>query len=220
MRRAGSNRTSLSHPASCLPSLVTVLLPVPLTVRLGIGTMKALTPARLTRAARSPRLHCLAFPTFRPQPREPSAGRFIRRCSASGWFQASPPHEQARHRPPLNRVRQPPPPQGQALRTVASSPVAPHPALLLAWPTQLPSTTELRHPPARTCTVPTWQLHGRTHGRACPGHPCRHRWRGGVCREQSERHCPMGSRLVGDFIKHATGFVVSQSAYCHKGNSS
>src|SRR6185312_2801937 len=59
-----------------------------------------------------------------------------------------------------------------SLRTVGSSPVAPHPALLLlAWPTQLPSTTKLRHPPARTCTVPTGQLHGRTHGRARPGQP-------------------------------------------------
>jgi hypothetical protein len=70
-------------------------------------------------------------------------------------FQASPSHEQARHRPPPKQVRHP-----TDCRFVSGcSP----PRLACAWTTQLPSTTELRHPPARTCTVPTWQLHGRTH---------------------------------------------------------
>ncbi len=119
------------------------------------GTMKALTPASLTQTDRSPRLLRLAFPTFRPQPREPSAGRFASRLSASGCFQASP--HMSRLATDPRRIR------FVILRTVGSSPVAPHPASLA---TQLPSTTEPRHPPARTCTVPTWQLHGRTHAGA------------------------------------------------------
>src|ERR1700761_2629392 len=48
----------------------------------GIGTMKALTPGSLTCAARSLRLPRLAVPAFRPQPRDPSAGRFASRLSA------------------------------------------------------------------------------------------------------------------------------------------
>ena len=48
----------------------------------GIGTMKALTPDGFTCTARSLRLLRLAVPTFRPQPRDPSAGRFVSRLSA------------------------------------------------------------------------------------------------------------------------------------------
>jgi hypothetical protein len=84
--------------------------------------MKALTPGRLTQAPRSLRLHCPAFPTFRPQPRGLSAGRFGRRRSARSC-------SRLRHRmsrlatdPRRNRF--------VILRTVGSSPVAPHPALL------------------------------------------------------------------------------------------
>ena len=50
----------------------------------GIGTMKALTPGGLTRTPRSPRLLRLAVPAFRPQPRDPPAGRFVSRLSANG----------------------------------------------------------------------------------------------------------------------------------------
>ena len=84
---AGTAETSaclhpdLTHPASCLPSLGPVLLPGRSAVRRGCGTMKALTPARLTQAPRSLRLHRSAFPTFRPQPRGPPDGRFSRRSA-------------------------------------------------------------------------------------------------------------------------------------------
>jgi len=74
----------LSHPASCLPSLGTVLLPVLSAARGGLGIMKALTPDDLTQTARSLRLLRLAVPTFRPQPRDPPAGRFVSRLSAGG----------------------------------------------------------------------------------------------------------------------------------------
>src|ERR1700722_910402 len=60
----------LSHPASCLPSLRTVLLPVLSAARDGLGIMKALTPVDLTHTARSLRLLRPAVPTFRPQPRD------------------------------------------------------------------------------------------------------------------------------------------------------
>jgi hypothetical protein len=50
----------------------------------GLGTMKALTPTGLTQAAGSLRLLRLAVPTFRPQPRDPLPGRFVRRLSARG----------------------------------------------------------------------------------------------------------------------------------------
>ena len=79
----------LAHPSSCLPSLGPVLLPDPLAVA-GFGTMKALTPAALTRDSRSLRLPRLAFPAFRPQPRDPSPGRFRSRLSAKGFFRTSP----------------------------------------------------------------------------------------------------------------------------------
>jgi len=46
--------------------------------------MKALTPGGLTRTVRSLRLRRLAVPTFRPQPRDPSSGRFVSRLSAGG----------------------------------------------------------------------------------------------------------------------------------------
>lgn len=112
----------LAHPASYLPSLGPVLLPGRFAVHHGCGTMKALTPGRLTRAPRSPRLRRLAVPTFHPQPREPSAGRFRRRRSARGCFQAS---------PYMSRLATDSRRNGfVTLRTVGSSPVAPHPALL------------------------------------------------------------------------------------------
>ena len=46
--------------------------------------MKVLTPAALTPPGGSLRLLRFAFPPFRSQPRGPSDGRFVRRCSAIG----------------------------------------------------------------------------------------------------------------------------------------
>jgi hypothetical protein len=104
----------LPHPASCLPSLSAVLLPAPSAASGRFGTMKALTPGNLTRATRSLRLPRLAVPTFRPQPRDPPTGRFVRRPPPSQG-QASAPvvvpgfarHEQARHEIPPKQVRPP-----------------------------------------------------------------------------------------------------------------
>ena len=67
---------SRPHASSFLPPFPPTGFPGRLAVRLGCGTMKALTPGRLTPAPRSLRLHRLALPTFHPQPRELSAGRF------------------------------------------------------------------------------------------------------------------------------------------------
>jgi hypothetical protein len=50
----------------------------------GVGIMKVLTPAGLTRADGPLRLLRSAFPTFRPQPRNPSPSRFVSRLSARG----------------------------------------------------------------------------------------------------------------------------------------
>ena len=139
----------LTHSASCPPSLRPVLLPGRLAVRLGCGNMKALTPGRLTPAPRSLRLHRIALPTFHPQPRELSAGRFAV-VSAPTVLPGFATNEQARHELPPKQVRHP-----TDCRFVSGcSP----PRLARAWLTQLPSTTELRHPPARTCTALTLRL--------------------------------------------------------------
>jgi len=82
--------------------------------------MKALTPANLTPIGRSLRLLRLAFPAFRPQPRGPSASRFVSRLSASGCFQASP--RMSRLATVPRRIR------FVSLRTAGSPPVALHPA--------------------------------------------------------------------------------------------
>ena len=84
------------------------------------GTMKALTPAAVTRAGRSLRLLRLAVPTFRPRPRDGPAGRFHSHLSADGRFQAS---------PHMSRLAEPPRRNGFViLRTAGSPRVAPHPA--------------------------------------------------------------------------------------------
>src|SRR5450631_2569051 len=56
----------------------------------GVGIMKALTPGALTQDDGSLRLLRSAFPPFRPQPLEPSDGRFHSRLSAIG-------HSRLRH---------------------------------------------------------------------------------------------------------------------------
>ena len=77
---------NISHPTSYLPSLEAVLLAAPLSViPNGVGIMKVLTPDALTPIARSLRLLRSAFPTFRPQPRNPSPSRFVSRLSARGY---------------------------------------------------------------------------------------------------------------------------------------
>src|SRR5713226_5879 len=116
----------------------------------GCGIMKALTPDALTPNVRSLRLLRLAFPTFRPHPRWLSRGRFVRRLSAEGLFQAST-NEQARHSPPPNQVRYP----TDCQFTSGCSP----PRLTA---TQSPSITELRPTPERTHTVLSKRPHGRT----------------------------------------------------------
>ena len=144
----------LSHPASCLPSLGPVLLPGLSTVRLGCGTMKALTPGRLTRPP--------GLSAYTALPSRHSVLNHVGRPLVALVVVAAPEvvpgfaiDEQARHTPPPKQVRHP-----TDCRFVSGcSP----PRLACAWTTQLPSTTKLRHPPARTCTAPTWQLHGRTH---------------------------------------------------------
>ena len=73
------------HASSFLPpSLEAVLLPAPSAARRSLGTTKALTSAKLTLAGRSLRFTRPAVPTFRPQPRGASAGRFASRFSAGG----------------------------------------------------------------------------------------------------------------------------------------
>src|SRR5712671_2031634 len=139
----------LASPPSCLPSLEAVLLPAPSAAGGDIGTMKALTPAAHTLADRSLRLLRLAFPTFRPQPRDLPAGRFVSRLSASGCFQASP--RMSRLATASRRIR------FVLLRTAGSPPVALHPRRsYLQFRSQRPA-------PARTCTVLTKRPHGRTH---------------------------------------------------------
>ena len=95
----------------------------------------------------------------------------ISRLSANGCFQASPRHEQARHRVTPKQVRHP----TDCQFTSGCSP----PRLAA---TQLPSISEPRPTPARTCTVLTKRPHGRTHARES-GHPWRRAsaiWRSGA----------------------------------------
>src|SRR5215469_606476 len=110
--------------------------------------MKALTPAGFTRPGRSPRLPRLAVPTFRPQPRGLPDGRFVRRLSATGCFQASP--RMSRLATASRRIG------FVILRTAGSPPVALHPASRRRSYLRLRS---LRLAPARTCTVQTKRPH-------------------------------------------------------------
>jgi hypothetical protein len=79
-----SGQTSRIQLPTSLP-IGAVLLPTPLSVLTnGVGIMKVLTPAALTPHDGSLRLLRSAFPTFRPQPRNPSPSRFVSRLSARG----------------------------------------------------------------------------------------------------------------------------------------
>ena len=119
--------------------------------------MRALTPA----GSHPPQVSPLT-PLCRPE--HPVPNHVVRPpvalsvASAPSVFQASP-DEQARHNTPPKRVRHP-----------TDCPFASgcSPPRLAA--TQLPSITEPATSPARTYTVLTKRPHGRTHGRACPGH--------------------------------------------------
>ncbi len=153
----------LKHPVSCLPSLGPVLLPGLSAVNRGCGTMKALTPGRLTRPPRSLRLQRLAFPTFRPQPRELPVGRFASRLSANGSFQASPHMSRLATNSRRNRFVIPRIRGGRLCGLSVRLRLLPTPPRSCACTTQLPSTSELRHTPARTSTVLTKRPHGRTH---------------------------------------------------------
>src|SRR6266516_6718755 len=83
--------------------------------------MKALTPARVHLARRSPRLMRHTFLSFRPQPRDVPGHRFIRHYSVTDCFQTSPRMSKLVAAPRRNRF--------VILRTDSSLPVAPHPAL-------------------------------------------------------------------------------------------
>jgi len=131
------------HPPSCLPSLGPGLLSEPVSALLRtVGTMKALTPARVHRARGSPHFSTRTFLAFRPQPHGAPDHRFGRHASVIGWFQASPLNEQARRNTPPNRVR------FTTDRKFASGCSPPR---LSA--TQLPSATGLWPPPVRTLTA-------------------------------------------------------------------
>src|SRR5260221_390243 len=103
----------------------------------GCGIMKALTPDALTPNVRSLRLLRLAFPTFRPHPRWLSRGRFVRRLSAEGLFQASP--RTSRLATALRRIR------FVILRTASSPPDALHPASQRRSLLRLRSCDQLRN---------------------------------------------------------------------------
>jgi hypothetical protein len=103
----------------------------------GCGIMKALTPDALTPNVRSLRLLRLAFPTFRPHPRWLSHGRFVRRLSAEGLFQASP--RTSRLATALRRIR------FVILRTASSPPDALHPASRRRSLLRLQSCDQLRN---------------------------------------------------------------------------
>src|ERR1700737_2922427 len=103
----------------------------------GCGIMKALTPDALTPNVRSLRLLRLAFPTFRPHPRWLSHGRFVRRLSAEGLFQASP--RTSRLATALRRIR------FVILRTASSPPDALHPASRRRSLLRLRSCDQLRN---------------------------------------------------------------------------
>jgi hypothetical protein len=112
------------------------------TVARPLGTMKALTPARVHRTCGSPHFSTRTFLTFHPQPHGVPDHRFGRHGSVIGWFQASPLDEQARRNTPPNRVR------FATDRKFASGCFPPR---LSA--TQLPSATGLWPPPVRTLTA-------------------------------------------------------------------
>src|SRR6202022_593933 len=103
----------------------------------GCGIMKALTPDALPPNVRSLRLLRLAFPTFRPHPRWLSHGRFVRRLSAEGLFQASP--RTSRLATALRRIR------FVILRTASSPPDALHPASRRRSLLRLRSCDQLRN---------------------------------------------------------------------------
>jgi hypothetical protein len=82
-----------SHPTSCLPSLGPVLLPAPPAAHERHRYYEGSDSRRLLPGDGSPRLLRFAFPgecrafvrtPFRPQPRNPSDGRFVSRLSAIG----------------------------------------------------------------------------------------------------------------------------------------
>ena len=95
----------LTLPPSCLPSLGAVLLPTPLAGLSRAGTMKALTPARLT--------HRAGLPTYLATPSDRSVSNHV------GCLDSATPrlrvqrvsdfamYEQARRSSPPNRVRYP-----------------------------------------------------------------------------------------------------------------
>ena len=142
-----------THPPSCLPSLGAALLSALFAAYRRNGTMKALTPARLTCRTGLPAY--LATPSCRsvsnhvglPDHRLPPRQRDQR-------FSDFAMYEQARRSSPPNRVRLP---------TDRQFALGCSPPRLGA--TQLPSATELWHTPARTFTVLMWRHYGRTHPR-------------------------------------------------------
>ena len=89
-------RTSRIHLPASLPSDGFASRPSPPPVA-AAGTMKALTPAGLTLTGRSLRLLRLAFPAFRPQPRDLPAGRFHQSPQRQRLFPGFATNEQARH---------------------------------------------------------------------------------------------------------------------------
>ena len=144
-----------SPPTSCLPSLRAVLLPAPLTAQKRPRYYEGSDSRRPHPERRvSLRLFRLVFPPFRPQPRDPSGGRFISRLSVIGRsrlrrYPAGSPRAHA------DQVRTP------TDWRFASSCSPPRFAA-----TQLPSATKLRHTLTGTCTLLTKRPHGRTGGPA------------------------------------------------------
>jgi len=117
---------------------------------LRIGTMKALTAARLTRRAALPAY--LATPSCRSVSNHVSC-RVIayHHASVTRDFSGFVMESQTRRSYPPNRVRYP---TDQQFASGCSPP--------RFAATQFPSATELWHPPTRTFTVLMWRPHGRT----------------------------------------------------------
>ena len=142
----------VSPPTSYLPSLGAVLLAAPLSVLPnGVGIMKVLTPAGLTRADGPLRLlrsasseHPALRDVIRPERRFRSRLSALGGSCDPGFAMES----QARHGIPPNQVRQP----TDCRFTSSCSP----PRLAT---TQLPSITGLRPTQARTFTLLTRQHH-------------------------------------------------------------
>jgi hypothetical protein len=132
-----------------------VLLPTPLALTPGIGTIRPLTPASATSTA--------GLPAYLTQTSQRSASNqavhpgiafhaiylLFQRAGRVSDFAMS---EQARRHTPPNRVRHP------ADHQFASGCSPPHLAM-----TQFPSATGLWLTPTRTLTVLFARLHGRTH---------------------------------------------------------